>query len=295
MSTPTTVGGLAFRTLRMANGQRRQGFNFLAAAVDADDTTFTFSDDLGGMTVGSYLGVDEEIVYVRSVDVSAKSAVVRREQLGTTGASHLIDAPVQVDWRWFTADVVDAIADEVRSWPPDVFAVGEVDISVGAATTAIDVALTRYRYPLLLQRTQSGVDRWIDVTGSYDVLTNLPTSSFASGNALQLPSNFRGAGTVRLHYAQDFDVSAFTVATTLAAVGLPVTLHDAIIYGAAARLLIGDESPRSNTGSQPEPRQAADVRPGQAIQTGAAYRQLADQRVQDEAARLRSKYPYRRF
>lgn len=289
MSTPTTVGGLASRVQRMVNGTRRQSFNYLAAPVTLLDTTISLSDELGGITVGSYLGVDEEVLYVRSVNDSARTCAVRRAVLGTTSATHATDAEVQVDWRWFTADVVDALADEVRSWGPEVFKVGTVDIPLGATSTSVAFTPVRYRHPLLVQRSVTGQDRWLDVSGEYNVV-ELPTGYF-----LQLASSARGSGDVRLVYAQDFAVDAIASATTLADIGLPVTLHDAAIYGAAARLLIGDESSRTSVSSQPEPRQAQEVGAGRAIQTGAAYRQLADERVAQEAARLRSKYPYRRF
>lgn len=293
MSTVTTVGDLADRVLRAVNGSRRQLVNWLSGAVDPSTTTFTFTDPIEGIAPGTYLGVGEEIVYVRSTNEAARTAVVRRGMHNTTAAAHADDAEVQVDWRWFTADVVDAIADEIRSWGDDIFRVSEVDVPVGSSATAVNVALTGFRFPLRLRRTVPGKDRWVDVTARYEVQTNLPTSEFPDGAALFLPSTALGPGTVRLEYAADFATDSIGLSTTLDAIGLSSTLVDAALYGAAARLLIDREAQRSAVESQPEPRQAEEVRAGHAIQTGAAYRQLADRRLAEEAMRLRARYPIR--
>jgi len=294
VTTTVTVGDLAARVQRTVNGTRRQPVNYLSGALTSSATNVTFADEVDGITAGSYLGIGEEIVYVRSVNENARTAVIRRAMFNTTAAAHADDSEVQIDWRWFTADVVDAIADEIRSWGDDIFAVTDVDIEVGAADTAVAVSLTGYRFPLELRRSESGRDKWLDVTGTYRVETGLPTSSFSTGNALFLPSSSRGAGTVRLTYATDFDTESITTSTALDDIGLPQSLHDAAMYGASARLLIDREPQRSSVESQPEPRRAADVRAGAAVQMGAAYRQLADQRLADEALRLRARYPIRR-
>lgn len=293
MSTVTTLGDLSDRLHRMVKGSRRESFNVLGATVDSSTTTITFTKPTDGITEGTYLGIGTEIMYVYSV-TGGNTATVRRGMFNTLAAAHTVNDLIEVDWRWFTADVIDALADDIRSWPEDVFKVSFQDVDVTGASAAADIPLTGFRSVLAIRRSLPGRDRWIkEPSNLYRVDTGLPATAFPSGNALYLPNTRAGAGTVRVDYAADFITATLDVATLIADIGLPTTLIDAALYGGAWRLLVDREAQRSAVESQPEPRQATDVKEGSSANVGSYYKRLRDTRLAEEARRLRGHYPYR--
>lgn len=292
MSTVLTLGDLSNRLHRMVKGSRRESFNVLGTTVNTTDVSIVFTKPTDGITEGTYLGIGTEIMYVYSV-AGGNTATVRRGMFNTLAAAHTVGDLIEVDWRWFTADVIDALADDIRSWPEDVFKVSSADVSVGAGT-AFDLPLTGYRSTLKIRRSIPGGERWVDEPSNlYRVATGLPTSSFASGNALYLPNTRAGSGTVRIDYAADFITATLDIATLIADIGLPSTLIDAALYGGAWRLLVDREAQRSAVESQPEPRQATDVKEGASANVGSYYKRLRDTRLAEEARRLRGHYPYK--
>jgi hypothetical protein len=117
MTTAVTMQDIVDRTHRMVNGSRRQTFNVLATTIDDTNTVIPFSQPMSGITPGSFLGVDNEIMYVFSISSGGQNATVRRGIFDTVPAAHTADTLVEIDWRWFTADVLDAVGDDIRSCP----------------------------------------------------------------------------------------------------------------------------------------------------------------------------------
>lgn len=292
MTTLTTVGDLANQVHRALKGSRREQFSTLNGAITSTATSVVLHAPYTGITVGSHLCIGTEILYVTDA-TSAPTFTVRRGLFSTDAAAHLDNDAVEVDWRWFTADVVDALTDEIRSWPDEIFTVDQTDVGVGSST-AVDISLFGFRYILTVRRTISGSDRWIsEPSNLYRIDTNLPASSFPSGNALYLPNTRAGTGTVRVEYAADFNVDDIATTTPLQQVGLTNTLYDCAKYGACWRLLTDREAQRSAVESQADPQEPADVKEGSAVNMGGYYLRLRNQRLAEESRRLRSKYPYR--
>lgn len=289
---PMSIGGLIQRIHRSLKGSIRENYTLLANPVDDDDTVFNFTS-LEGITTGSYLGIGAEIVHVLSTSDGGNSATVIRGMFDTAAVSHIAATLIEIDWRWLSADILTALVEEVRSWPEDIFAVRVTDVPVGSSSTAVNVALPEYRFPLRMRRTVSGKDRWIDVTNIYSIQTDLPTTQFVDGNAVFMPTSRQGGGTIRLEYASNFATSIMDLDTTTDDIGLSSSLIDCVVYGTLWRLMVDREMVRNQVSAQPEPRQAADVPQGSALRTGAAHKQLRDERLREEARRLRSLYPMR--
>lgn len=293
----TTLGNLVARSHRMLSGARREAFNELDVAVaTTTETELRLTRGLASIAVNSYVAVDAEIMLVTEIDAANKVIQVVRGVDDTVPATHAEGARVEVNWRWFTADLFAFLGDEIRAWPDDIFAVGQQDVSIGIGSRGADLPLTRFRMPLRVRRkmtdTVSGTATWVDVPiRQFRIETNLPTSDFASGNAFIVPSNPNTA-TYRVEYAQEFDLSGLEVITTdIATLPLSERLIDAAVYGVAWRALAGDEASRSSDTSQPEPREAAEVRARDRIQAASSYKAICDERLEQEKRRLRQLYP----
>lgn len=298
-----TVGGLIEETRRLLFQNSKSEYNFLSGAHDSSTTTFTFSDALGGVTAGAYLAVGDEVVYVRST--SGSTATVVRGMLGTTKAAHADGSMVEVQPRWPKPFIRDALKDEIRTWPQDLFQVTHVDVTASSSyfSQGVDLGITgEWYYVLAVRHTPDAVT---DSTSSlvysknwpavrhFDIFRNAPTGDFASGTGIIINEKVP-SGTVRVVYAKPFDISTFADDTDLAGdVGLDGAMFDIPPMGAAWRLLSGAETPRSDTRAQGVSRRANEVPELTAARQARGIKDLRDERLGEEVARLRARYPVR--
>lgn len=288
-----TIGDLVNRSRRMVRAGRREPFNLLDGAHTSSDTQLTLKHPLGKIAIGDYVGIGGEIAYVVAKDEGQQKITVVRGAEGTPAVAHVDGEVLEINWRWFSADLLEFLSDEIRSWPDTIFTVANADVSMGVSARDVSVALTRYRYTLKLYRKISGRPSIEMPIRSYRVETGMPTDQYADGNALIVTSN-PDTASYRLVYAQGFNLTALENLTTdLANVGLSANLYDAAKHGVAWRALVGDEAARSNELAQPEPRDADDVSAGDATRAASAFKSIRDLRLEEEERRLRTLYPIR--
>lgn len=303
----STVGDLVTRTKDLLLGAGREEMNQLAATATATATTLTVNYALAGITRGSYVAVDTEVMYVWNADIASNGSgtlTVQRAMKGTTAAVHTDGAIVYVNPFFTRYQIRQTLKDEIRSWGPQVFAVKTLDIagtdfvrgydmgSIGPWFFILDLRLS----PDPLTATPSDKN-WPEVP--YRVMHSGPTQTFASGNVLTVTTAFGIFDTPRtlhLTYAAPFTVDAeFTDAVTLlTTVGLDTSDLDIPPYGAAWRLASSREVRRMLTEAQ---GQAADLQafpPMYALQAAQGFKTFRDSRLNDAVARLRAQYPIRR-
>lgn len=296
-----TVADLVDETKSHLAGDNHFELNRLSASVSSSVETFNASFNLGGITAGSRVAVDDEVMYVTST--SSPSVNILRGVDGTVAASHAASALVEVNARFPKPLIKKALRDEIRSWPKEVFDVATVEVEADNVTTqigaqlsqAIDVDLgTDWYFGLELRHEpgNSSESTWAKVQ-HWDIDRDANTSDFTNGNALIVKETVPSS-TLRLVYAKPFDVTTFDDSTTLlGTVGLDASMVDIPPLGAAARLLAPLEAGRAD----PRPRgvsQSADaVPPGHLTSAANNLRQLRNRRLAEEQTRLRAKYPVR--
>lgn len=291
-----TVADLVEETLDHLSTSATNRLNFLGATLDTDDTTLTFTDPVA-FAVGNLLGISgTEVVYVRSVNKSDQTAIVRRAVRGTEAQVHAANAIVDVGARFMRSSIRRALRAEIASWRSSVFRVRSASVPMGAGAKAVDVpGLVGDYYHLLkveADRAWSSSGSWPELDAT--VMDPAPASAFASGRALVLSLPAPDATTVFVTWSAPFDVSVFTDTTLVeATVGLSFSMCDIPALGAAWRLLTAREAARSATEAQGEPRLAEEVPPGSASSAGMVFKKLRDGRLGEEALRLRERYPFR--
>jgi hypothetical protein len=123
------------------------------------------------------------------------------------------------------------------------------------------------------------------------LLTDMPTSDFASGYALAIDDYLR-AGSLRVIYRAPY--SPFTSESdTVASVGGSTYLDDLLVVGAQMRLVAPREIKRNFTESQGDTRRAEEVPAGAVLNSMVGLQRLRRDRIQAEAARLNRQYPIR--
>lgn len=291
----TTVSDLIESTRQHLFTSYRPEYNFLNGALDTSTTSVTLDiSPLTGVGRGAILGVDDELLYVRSV--SSQVCTVVRGWLGTTAAAHSDDALVEVNPRFPRHTIKTALLDEINSWPTDVFYEDTITLSGVTSSRGYDLTGlgTFYNVSDVLREPYTGETTWRSLSPNFSVQRNLPAASYASTAALFIHADLSSATDLQVIVQKPFVTSTFTDATDVnTTVKLATSMNDIPPFGAAWRLLSTREVKRTFTEAQPEARIAADVPPGYTDQTAARLKRVRDERLIEEAGRLRSKIPLR--
>lgn len=284
----STVNEQVQKIRRVLLGAHRPMLNRLDGGLDTSVTTVVLEFAATGVARGSYISVNDEMMYVWSV--SDKTLTVQREMLGTTAGTHADGDVVEIDPRFPDGLILDEMSAEITSWPRSIFAVDTDDLSLGAGDTMSAFAPTGIYSVLAVNRqpVNSTDDRWPEIGFDYKrSLGKLFIDTTGSSNQ---------SFTVTVTYSKAFDTDPFTGATDLQTdVGLSAALEDALKYGTCWRLLVGREVKRTFTESQGEPRNAEEVPPGHANSVADGFLKLRNTRISEEARRLAADYPWRGY
>lgn len=304
----TTLGDLVDRTVnRWLEPALRHTVDKLSGAFTTTATTLTLSYG-SAIDRGDLLGLEQEIVHVWSADRSAKTALVERGWRGTTAVAHADGTVVDVKARWFRADVLGTLREEIDAWPTTLYQVVATQTSCARGQTEINTPAVidgcyglidvRYnRHPLTVVVTGSTtsdttLDSWPRLP--YARLAKaMPTASYASGTSLQLGMVPTDAFSVSLVAAMPFDTSTFNEDTTIDTVGLSESMCDLACMGAAVRLVHGTEAGRLDRAAQGESRRATETPPGAATAAAFGLERRYINRLRSEVQRLQTDFPIR--
>lgn len=288
-----TVGDLVTETLRLMRGNQRDQLNRLDAMATTGATELLVGFALDGIRPGAYLEVGDELMFVWQTQGYA-TAVVQRAMEGTTAAQHNTSSMVYVEPRFPRAYVLQALKDEIASWPGNVYARYVGELSVGTGVTTVDAAgLANVEGASLLYAQRSpwstDTESWPALTGAR-LLRMQDTTDFPSGYAFHALGpvhatwdEVASSYTVRVRVSAPFDLSTWTTATDLGDLGLPAHLLDIPAYGAAARLLSGRDIVRTDPNAQGRSRPAEEVRTGEQTQISRALWEFRNQRLAEAA------------
>jgi hypothetical protein len=244
------------------------------------------------------LEIDEELLWVDSVDRVSNSATVApygRGYNGSTAATHLTDAKVSIAPTFPRVSLKRAINDTVRSLGASIFAVKSTTFTFNAARNTYSFNNLNIKNILTVSWQDVGPSReWVPVR-RWDFDSVADATDFGSGAqtitfGLDAPMSGR---TVKIVYATD--PSAFTANTEdyVTQTGLPESTRDVVILGASYRLLAYLDPARAAQTS-PQADETDSKRPYGASQT--ATKQLYalyTQRLAEEVKAQQQNYPPR--
>ena len=301
-----TVGYLIDRTFDLLLGAGREERNQLAVDIDNQQQTFTVNYDLGNLRRGTYLCIDQEVMYVWSSTAgsgSTSSVTVFRGDKGTDPAAHFAGAIIQVNPYFTRYQVKEAIRDEIRSWQPQVFQVKSIDIQGVNYVRGYDFGITDMVLGVLsckqspdLEIAMASDEMWTDVRYRFDSAAE--PSVFPSGRSLTLVSPmgmYDTPRTLRVTYATPIDVdTTFGENDYLGPMGLSSMEVDIPPMGAAWRLSASREVRRMLTEAQGQVADLTNVPAGYQIKAAAEFKEFRDSRLRDAVWRLRAQYPLTR-
>jgi 3D (Asp-Asp-Asp) domain-containing protein len=246
------------------------------------------------------LEIDEELLWVDTFDRVANTATVSpygRGYLGTTAATHAVDAKVTISPTFPRFSVKRAINDTIRSLGANIFAVKSTTFTFNAAVSTYAFANLNIKNILTVHWQSIGPTKeWLPIRKwDLDPSANPEAFGYTSGTdqvqTITLGEAPVAGRTVKVVYATDPNpfTSNSEVYTTIT--GLPESTRDVVVLGAAYRLLSYLDPARAAQVS-PQADETDSKRPYGASQS--ATKQLYalyTQRLSEETKAQQQNYP----
>lgn len=306
----TTISTVIESIRRELNSKHRYEVSALGATLTDTDTVVTLAYELPpSLREGAVIVVGTESMRVISVDPAPKELTVIRGWEGSTAAAHSSGAAVEINPRFASIDVYEALQDEVAGLPETLYRVDQTQVAVALGQDTIELpAAWSNLYGLIDARqfitdpiTTTGVDRtsWPRIEGRVvrgvaATWTEGPSTGVYFRPKKRI-SNYAGtaiAGHVYFTAALPWDLTDVAVTADLVVdVGMQPSMLDVVKLGVKLRLLPDEEVGRSDRRGQDENRRASENPVGSAL---SAWRILNAQYVKrrtEESNRLRSLYP----
>ena len=312
-----TVNDIVVRTKRLLNSNTRTELNnfntFIEPdlqpggwedpkAITADATSIELKHQTDGIRAGSYISIGDgtnspETMYVRSrngqtVDVMrAVDGSTAYAWGSTTATAPAVTAIIEVEPRFTEHQILEAVRDSIRAMPNNLYAVDNVEVTFSTTQQSVTTPFLKgFTQILSATRTaRTGEDRLIRF--------NIKVQQYGSDYEVIRQEGIEKAVTAQVTYAHPFVTDTLAPDTILdgesGAVGMPVELQDIPSLGAAATLILGEESLRLDLHSQGDSRSDAAVAAGDRARYSMVLRAQYDRRVSEEARRLMSKYGVR--
>ena len=288
-----TVHDIVVRTKRLLNSNTRTELNNFTSGSTA--TTLNLEHKTDGIRAGSYISVGDgtnppETMYVRSRN--GLTIDVIRGVDGSTPDTGLVGwsttAIIEVEPRFTEHQILEAVRDSIRAMPNNLYAVDNVEVSFSTTQQSVTTPFLKgFTQILSATRTaRTGEDRLIRF--------NIKVQQYGSDYEVIRQEGIEKAVTAQVTYAHPFVTETLAPGTTLeGAVGMPVELQDIPALGAAATLVLGEESLRLDLHSQGDSRNDAAVAAGDRARYSMVLQGRYDRRVSEEARRLMSKWGVR--
>jgi hypothetical protein len=292
-----TLQNLVDRVRQELSGfsQNQQQFTALAANITNTDTSFVVTDATQ-VSRGTIEVDNQELMLVQSVNQTTNTVTISpfgRGYASTTANSHLSGAKLENSPIWPTSRLTEAINDTIRGVYPQLWAVNTVGISkisvvyqYSLPAAAEEIISVQYQVigPSHIWRM---AQNW-----RFQGQSNVSTGELGStGKSLFIADDIVPGRQIFVTYRQEpvelVNLTDDFAATTL----LPATAQDVIVYGACMKLSPQLEGPRLSINSVEASERAQYVQPGSASKVSQYFGQLYAQRLEQEAAKLRDRYP----
>lgn len=292
MTTALDLIETARRSLLAGSGE---GLNQADTVASTSATSVTLLRALSGVTEGTVLSVGLEAMRVWEVtDEAARTLEVLRGYGGSTPATHASGDLVRVNPPHTDHAILAALNDELRSLSgAGLYRVRTLDLTASAAG-AFTYNLASDVEGVLDVRVDidSASNAWPRVQ-SWTWLADMPTSEFASGNALRIDTAVPSGRPVRVFYRAALGTLSALSDDVLTTTGLRASAHDIPPIGALWRLTAPQEVERNQTQRQGDARRAEEVPPGSKMRSTLGLQQLRQSRIREELANQSRDWPSR--
>ena len=241
--------------------------------------------------------IDDELLWIDSYDRVSNTATIApygRGYNGTVAAAHTLNSRVSVAPTFPKAVVKKAINDTIDAVFPQLFAVGVHVFNFNSAKTTYSLPAEAETILYVSWQPTGSTEEWMPLRNwRQDPLAN--TTSFASGNTISVYDNVQSGRKIQVHYTKKpATLSASASSAVFETVtGLPSSCKDVILYGASYRLSSFIDPGRLNYSSAEADNADTKIQYGSGASTARFMLGLYQQRLNEEAGKLRDVYPTR--
>ena len=205
------------------------------AATSGDLVLYVASTENIGKGI---IEIDEEMMWVDSYDRQANTLTIApfgRGYNSTTAAAHSVNTKVIITPTYPRVAIKRAINDTVQAVYPKVFAVGSTPVSFLASRTTYPVPQGAIQILSMAWQSVGPTKEWLPIRQwRWDPIAY--ASAFPTGRTVSIYDNVLPGRTINIVYAQLPVVMSNLTDDFETTTGLPISMRDVIIYGAAWRL-----------------------------------------------------------
>lgn len=293
----TTYANMVDEALLNLSGytMRQDRSTHLTQEINASALTLNLADvsNIGKGVVE----IDDELLWIDSYDRVSNTATIApygRGYNGTVAAAHTLNSRVSVAPTFPKAVVKKAINDTIDAVFPQLFAVGVHVFNFNSAKTTYSLPAEAETILYVSWQPTGSTEEWMPLRNwRQDPLAN--TTSFASGNTISVYDNVQSGRKIQVHYTKKpATLSASAGSAVFETVtGLPSSCKDVILYGASYRLASFIDPGRLNYSSAEADNADTKIQYGSGASTARFMLGLYQQRLNEEAGKLRDVYPTR--
>ena len=205
------------------------------AATSGDLVLYVASTENIGKGI---IEIDEEMMWVDSYDRQANTLTIApfgRGYNSTTAVAHTVNTKVIITPTYPRVAIKRAINDTVQAVYPKVFAVGSTPVSFLASRTTYPVPQGAIQILSMAWQSVGPTKEWLPIRQwRWDPIAY--ASAFPTGRTVSIYDNVLPGRTINIVYAQLPVVMSNLTDDFETTTGLPTSMRDVIIYGAAWRL-----------------------------------------------------------
>ena len=215
---------------------RQDRVTYLTQATTSGDLILNVAstDNIGK----GIIEIDEEMMWVDSYDRQANTITIApfgRGYNATTAAAHDANAKVVITPTFPQVAIKRAVNDTLNAVYPKVFAVGSTPVSFLASRTTYEVPAAAIQILSMAWQSVGPTKEWLPVRQwRWDPVAY--TSAFTSGRTVSIYDNVLPGRTINVVYSKMPTALSNLTDDFETVTGLPSTMRDVIIYGAAWRL-----------------------------------------------------------
>jgi hypothetical protein len=241
--------------------------------------------------------IDDELIWIDSYDRVSNTATIApygRGYNGTVAAAHTINSRVVVAPTFPKAIAKKAINDTIDAVFPQLFAVGVHVFNFNSAKTTYSLPAEAETILYVSWQPTGSTEEWMPLRNwRHDPLAN--STAFASGNTISIYDNVQPGRKIQVYYTKKPSTLTASAGSAVfeTVTGLPSSCKDVILYGASYRLSSFIDPGRLNYSSAEADNADTKIQYGSGASTARFMLGLYQQRLNEEAGKLRDVYPTR--
>ena len=262
------------------------------AATSGDLVLYVASTENIGKGI---IEIEDEMILVDSYDRQSNTLIIApfgRGYNSTTAVAHNANSKIIITPTYPRAAIKRAINDTVNAVYPKVFAVANAPVSFLASRTTYEVPAPAIQILSMAWQSVGPTKEWLPIRQwRWDPIAY--TSSFASGRTVSIYDNVLPGRTINIVYAKLPTVMTNLTDDFESTTGLPSSMRDVIIYGAAWRLSSYIDPARISITSAAADEFDAKRPYGTGTNVTKGLQALYLQRLEEESLKQKIQYPTR--